>query len=62
MDRGAVMTRVLQLLAGGLWAENCEVVMNEQWTAIELAGPSGTGGVAIVRSHGPQGPPGSPAS
>ena len=56
------MTRVLQLLAGGLWAENCEVVMNEQWTAIELAGPSGTGGVAIVRSHGPQGPPGSPAS
>jgi hypothetical protein len=55
MDRGAVMTRVQRLTDGRL-AENCEAIMDQQWTA-EPAGPSRAGRIAIVRSHGPQGPP-----
>jgi hypothetical protein len=58
MDRGAVMTRLLQGLTGGRLAGNCEAIMDKQWTAIDPAGPSGAGRIAIVRSHGPQGPPG----
>jgi len=44
-------------LTDGRLAEICEATMDKQWTAVRWVGPLGADLIAIVRSHGSQGPP-----
>jgi hypothetical protein len=51
------MTRALQSLTDERLAEICEATMDTQWAAVEWVGPLVADLIAIVRSHGSQGPP-----